>query len=256
VTAREGKGELPGSARILLTRSSEGAYIPAVVRGFRAHRAVRNFLSGDSATGCATRRSGARPVCVLRESANLARIGEAEFMPKTFPAYVRWGVGNDPAVELMSRGLTSRTLAMRVATKWLSENKPSGNIISWLRALSIIQWQELLLVSITEVRLLLEFYRDQMGGVAVDLINNSTASLLVDSFVSEFQPTEVSVLSTEKDDITFLEIFASDQLVGRVQSKDQSDVQSILSFGLDFKALFSAKSGLGNLKIDLINPEA
>lgn len=179
--------------------------------------------------------------------------GDMNLFPRFMSAYVRWGVSHPQALELMSKGLSSRTLAMRIANSWVSAGVEQ-NVLDWLRSLGLPDWQNLFSASGTEIKLLLEFCRDKKGGPAADWLLNETTSLKVDTELTELPSSEVS-LSTQDDlELSSVGVWLGPDLVGKVTCRDQNDVQMILSSGLDYSALLSVTSGIGTLRIDLVNP--
>lgn len=182
----------------------------------------------------------------------LADDGETRTLPRALPAYVRWGVSNPAALELMSKGLASRTLAMRIANSWHSENIQLG-VIDWLKILSAKDWQRLFSASSAEVGLLLNFCRNQQSGAAVELMRNGITTITVDTDFPEFSLSPATISSVEDGELTTLGVWVQGQPVGRVQSKDQADINAIQSSGLDTAISFSATSGVGSLQISLSN---
>lgn len=173
---------------------------------------------------------------------------------QSVPAYVRWGVGTVPAVELMSKGLASRTLATRIATAWLSANT-EFNLMSWLRDLSLTEWQERFSASATELRLLLEFCRDQKGGAAAALITKEKALIKVQTELSEFPLSVASLAPIDKSEWSHFGVWVEGVLVGKIGSKDHAEIQAIESSGLAYSAMFSVSSGNGVLQLKQTPPE-
>jgi hypothetical protein len=177
--------------------------------------------------------------------------GETKILPRVLPAYVRWGVGNTAALELMSKGLGSRTLAMRIANSWHLE-KIQLSVIDWLKILSAKDWQRLFSASSAEVGLLLNFCRNQQGGAAVELMRNGITTITVDTDFPDFPVSPATIESLEDGELTTLGVWVQGQPVGRIQSKDQADISTIQSSGLDTAISFSASAGRGKLQIGLI----
>jgi Helicase conserved C-terminal domain len=180
--------------------------------------------------------------------------GFVAVLPGGLPAYVRWGVGNAQAVELMSKGMASRTLAMRIATGW-SRSDAQVDVLTWLRSLNLTQWQQFFSASITELRLLLEFCRDQKGGPAAELLISGTTSISTETHLEELSPSPASIQFINAIELSAFGIWVNDELVGKIAARDQSDIQAIISSGLEYSVAFSVHSGVGTLQFDLVNPE-
>jgi hypothetical protein len=127
--------------------------------------------------------------------------------------------------------------------------------MTWLRHLSLSQWQQLFSASITELRQLLEFCRDQKGGSVAQLLINGKASITADTDLVDLPRSEAALSPTEDDELYSLGIWVNGDLMGKVASRDQADVQAIVSSGLDYSVVFSVNSGVGTLEMELMDPE-
>jgi superfamily II DNA/RNA helicase len=185
----------------------------------------------------------------------LEELGAVNLLPKTIAANVRWGVSNSTALELMVRGIQSRSLALRVARAWQSEER-EGAIHSWIRSMSISDWQRIFEAAPAELRSILEFSRDRRGGVAVDLIAQGIAEFEVASNFTEFAQNEAFLVPVDDSDLPSVDICVGEEVVGRILSRDQADVRNLLSVGLILSIKFSASSGRGLLNLKLVEPEA
>lgn len=184
----------------------------------------------------------------------LTEEGILNLFPKAIPAFIRWGIGNTSAAELISKGLPSRTLAVRITKEYLSAGSQE-DVFTWLQSLNLTQWQQKFSASQTELRLLLDFCRSRKGGAVAELINNGSTSITVDTEISDFESSHVTISPLENTDIATLGIWTGDSLVGRILTKDQYDLQTIFSLGLDYNIDFSVKSGSGSLQINLLTPD-
>jgi hypothetical protein len=179
----------------------------------------------------------------------------ATSLPKTVPANIRWGVANSTALELMIKGIRSRTLALKVAEAWESGER-DDDVRSWIRSMNLAEWQQTFEASPVELRNLLEFSRDQQGGIAVELISQEMAELEVESNVFEFSQSNASLAPIDDSDLSPIGIWVGEELVGHILSRDQADIQSLLNTGLILSVKFSASSGKGFLELGLMDPEA
>ena len=175
-------------------------------------------------------------------------------LPGNVSALIRWGVSNRHAVNLMIGGIRSRRLATKITQIWETEKK-DGDIRIWLRSMNVAQWRDVFEASITELRNLLEFSRDQVKGVAVDLIASESARIDVESTIDNFPESSAKLATIDESALSPIGIWVGDQLVGQVSSKDQVDIQSILNSGLIISLKFSASSGKGSLELQLVDPD-
>jgi hypothetical protein len=179
--------------------------------------------------------------------------GGDTLLPRTVPAHVRWGVGSGAALELMASGISSRTLAARIAAEWQVHER-DGTIRQWIRSMSLAEWQERFTPSIAEIRSLLDYSKDPRGGVAAELITRESVELEVESDVDESAPCDARLAPVGGSGASPVGIWAGEQLVGRVLSRDQIDVQFLLGTGLPLSVKFSASSGAGVLELRLVDP--
>jgi hypothetical protein len=176
-------------------------------------------------------------------------------LPTTVPAYIRWGVNTSVALELMVRGIPSRSLAFRIAEAWRSKEE-TVDVRSWIRSMSLVEWQRTFSASVAELRSLLEFSRDQRGGAAVDLVTRESAKLEVASNYAEYPESDASLKAVEVTELSPIGIWVKDEQVGRIFTRDQADVQSLLDTGLSLSVKFLAALGKGILTLELLDPES
>lgn len=153
----------------------------------------------------------------------------------------------------MIGGIRSRRLATKITQLWEAEKK-EGDIRAWIRSMNIAQWRDVFEASVTELRNLLEFSRDQVKGVAVDLVAHGFARVAVESTVNEFSESSAKLAPVDESELSPIGIWVNEQFVGQVFSKDQVDIQSILNSGLIITIKFSASSGKGSLELQLVDP--
>jgi len=175
-------------------------------------------------------------------------------LPGNVSALVRWGVCNSQAVSLMVGGIRSRRLATKITQIWETEKK-DGDIRTWIRSMNVAKWGDVFEASITELRNLLEFSRDQVKGVAVDLIASESARIDVESTIDNLPESSAKLAPVDESALSTIGIWVGDQLVGQVYSKDQVDIQSILNSGLIVSIKFSASSGKGSLELQIVDPD-
>ena len=185
----------------------------------------------------------------------LEEIGSRTLLPRSISANVRWGIDNPIALELMAKGIQSRSLALRVARVWQSEDREE-RVHSWVRSMSVADWQRAFDASPGELRSILEFSRDRRGGAAVELITQGSTELEVASHYAEYDQTDALLVPVDESELSPVDIRIADQIVGQILGRDQEDVRSLLNTGLIFSVRFSASSGQGLLKLELVEPAA
>jgi hypothetical protein len=171
-------------------------------------------------------------------------------LPRSLPAYLRWGVGNHAALQLMAAGLYSRTLATRAALAWISADAP-GDILDWLRSMDLREWRLDLSASISEIRQLLELVRSRPEGLAYRLITDGSASVKVRPRQFESPAVPVHLRQEEPDQLSTLVVVRGDEVLAEILTQDHSDLQSIMDSGLPVDAYFHSTEGEGILQLTL-----
>src|ERR1043166_3020832 len=162
----------------------------------------------------------------------LANSVTAASIPNGLPAYVRWGVADPGALALMAKGMLSRTLATRISDKWKAV-ETDQDVFSWLRSLTMSDWRILFSATTTELTLLLDFCRNRTGGAAVEFLSVGNASIDVETELDNL-PAQAAVLrAVDESQLSPLGVWVGGDLIGTIVSRDQSDVQAIMSSGLD-----------------------
>lgn len=177
-----------------------------------------------------------------------------EELPQVLPAYIRWGVHQPSALRLMILGIQSRILANKISAVWVTEGR-EGDIQSWIRSMSLEEWQKTFDTSPAELRNILELSRDQASGIAAELLTNGTVELEVISNIGDYDETNTILVPGDPSDLKPIEIMVAGEIVGQVFSCDQSDIRSLISTGLILDVKFSAASGKGHLTLTLLDPE-
>lgn len=180
--------------------------------------------------------------------------GRSDVFPTTIPANIRYGVGNDTALNLMIRGIQSRSLAKRISEVW-SLGVQGLDVMSWIGSLTLSQWTDFFKPSPSEVRNLLEVVRPQNGGVAVKLFKYGETVLSVKSEFNEYPRTSVNIALIEMSDLSSLGIWDGDSLIGKIYSQDQSDIEYLLKLGFLDVIEFSSSSGIGKLSLKFFEIE-
>lgn len=174
-------------------------------------------------------------------------------LPRSIPANIRWGVNNNTALELMIRGISSRSLANRIGMAW-EEAKIDTDVHSWLRSMDIDAWRDIFRASAPELRNLLEFARIRRGGLAADVINRGSKKIEIYALEKEIPLTDASLRLESESDLSPIGVWVNENLVARIASRDQADVSSLVSTGL-ISAQVEIISGKGMLELRLQNIE-
>ena len=175
-------------------------------------------------------------------------------IPEAIPSFLKWGVDNPVAAELMTKGILSRRLAKSISTIW-EANHPADDLYKWIRSMTIAEWKETFAASISELRNLISFSRSRKGGIVAELLGNRSVSFEVQTKTKNLEEVEVYLQPSLKWDEYFIDIFTREEAVGQIFARDYYDLSALLEMGLDLTLTLKVKQGVGLLKIDLSIPD-
>jgi hypothetical protein len=161
-------------------------------------------------------------------------VGE-QALPADLPAYVRWGVGSRPALLLLTGGLRSRQLALRIAAVYEQQVTPLA-VKPWVCRKGISDWQRQFHTSLAELRDLMDFCRERHDDVASRLLAGQTTRLQVDTTLDDHEATPARLRGYDAPGVQPIEILFDDEVVGVVPTRYQSDLQGLLRAGLSLDA--------------------
>jgi hypothetical protein len=153
----------------------------------------------------------------------------------------------------MVGGIRSRRLATVITNTW-EANKVGEDIKSWVCSMTIKQWRDLFGASVIELRNLLQFSRNSVKSVLVDLVKDEHSNIEVESEINDFAETDALLVPEDINDVAPIGIWVKDKLVGHILTKDQTDIQNILTSGLLVSVKFSAAAAKGKITIQMVDP--
>jgi hypothetical protein len=147
--------------------------------------------------------------------------------------FVRYGVDSQLALELMTRGIRSRRLALSVASEARAHEVSLEQLSVWLRAVDPVTWPERFEATATDVLDLLEFARDRSARTLRLLLRGETIRLELSAGVTFVGPAIIRATRSERGH-EFLGLFAEgvDEPVASVPTASQADMRSIIGAGL------------------------
>ncbi len=166
--------------------------------------------------------------------------------PKALPAYIRWGVGNPTALGLMVNGLGSRTLAMRISEEHRSD---LDDLMAWLRSLNMKELRTKFAATPGEIRLLIDFVREQRGGLAAQINEHKVASIKLETNLQELTSSPVTLARGQGDEFSPIRVWLGDRIVGEVSPQYQYDLVMLLNSGLPLETILSVHDGVGALAL-------
>lgn len=184
----------------------------------------------------------------------LAESEDAGTFNTDLPSYIRWGVNSSIAVDLLNRGILSRRLAMRIAEQW-QPVVAIADVYHWIRGMELTKWQQLFEPSTAELRSLLDYSRQRRGGIASELIRKEVAKVEVNTLFESYPETAVLIGPIERTPVSPVGIFHGRDQVGEIRSRDQRDIQDILSLGLALSIHFHAEDNVGEVVIRVTSVE-
>lgn len=184
----------------------------------------------------------------------LAETGEdVTFIPSHLPSYIKYGVSTPSSLELMMRGLQSRTFAMIISRKY-EEIDPSTSIIDWLCSLSMGQWQDLFQASLPQMRDLLNVVQSKRTSIVGRLLNSDTVVIEVGNTNVFLERQIPEFRKTPDDDFSHIEIFASEQHIGTVDSYLCTEINHLLNNEYQMESFIYSEDGNVFLELKLVEP--
>jgi hypothetical protein len=174
--------------------------------------------------------------------------GADPILPRELPGYVRWGVDSDVALKMMMSGLRSRVLARRVAYAF-ADASPGMSVLQWIGYMSVADIIRTFHPNGPELRDLLECVRRRRGNIIYMAASSTNTTIRVQALVENCDPIVVLVRPIAELELSPLGVYAGDDLLGRIQGRDQIDVQVLLHSGVRFGTTFSARQGRGELHL-------
>jgi hypothetical protein len=151
---------------------------------------------------------------------------------RALPMYVRYGVDSMLAVELLTRGVRSRALAVALSRAAAAEETEATAVAEWLGDMSIAEWRDRFDTTAGDVVDLLELTRSGRAGIVRDLLEIGRAGIEEPTAPGE-RPVEIRGLGTA-DRPGPLGIFGpgTDEQAGVVPPRYHADVQALLETGV------------------------
>lgn len=174
--------------------------------------------------------------------------GTESVLPSTIPANVRWGVDSSAAIELMIKGINSRSLALRIARVWQSEER-LGDLRSWICSMSITEWQRVFEASTSDIHDILEYVRNPREGVASRIISEEMVEIEVETVVSNHPITDAKIRINDNNMLSQVEIYIGEYLVGKIPSCYQNEISKLINAGMSLSVSFYAISGKGKIRM-------
>jgi hypothetical protein len=168
-------------------------------------------------------------------------------LPESLPAFVRYGVASDDAVTLIRAGVTSRSLATKVATAFADDaDRGDLSLRGWLCTVDFAVWRERFDATPLDLRLLLEFARPRGTQLAARLLNGEAVTFPVRP-VGEPQPRSEVVLRSLPDEFgpPRVGFWFADELLATVLPDHQTEIDAVRATGIPLRiSLVPASSGL------------
>jgi hypothetical protein len=168
------------------------------------------------------------------------------------PLLLKWGVPDVEAASLLLRGLTSRTLSVRLVREWADDTEKLQDIIDWLRQRGIASLRASIVLGYSETLQVLELVR--VSGLLASVVAGGQAS-----FDVELEPDlEVSrgrIRLVMNDESLGVNIVQGGRSIGRVADSHVSDALSLLDTGLSIDVRLEVESGQGHLVVRLEEPQ-
>jgi hypothetical protein len=183
----------------------------------------------------------------LKESSSLLQF------PNNLSNFIKWGVGNYPALELISNGLAYRVISMKIANTFLSKHL-SISILEWIKGLSINEINFLFSPSKAEISQLLKIYDGIQNSTINKLLESGEIHISIEILKSdiEFNDTIFEFKKVENNSEKLFEIVDQNKgVIGIARSESYYQLEAIISLGLEIKITYISENLEGKLRISL-----
>lgn len=178
---------------------------------------------------------------------------DVAFIPAHLPSYIKYGVSTPSSLELMMRGLQSRILAMIISRKH-EEIAPTTSVLDWLSLLSMSQWQDLFQATLPQMRDLLNVVKSRHTSIVGRLLNSETIVIEVGNIGTFLGRQIPEFRRTSNNDFSHIEIFASEQHIGTIDTYLCIEISYLLSNEYQMDSFIYSENGTVLLELKLVEP--
>jgi hypothetical protein len=171
---------------------------------------------------------------------------EEEALPAELSAYVRWGVDQPAALNLLARGIRSRRLALAISRHW-TDGEQDLDVVAWVRNMEPGEWLERFDASLQEINSLYELSREGQASVVGRLLEGQEVTLLVRSEFEDYAGSAASIRLEGEEAAPRITISVGDEVVATVRSNDELDVRDVLGSGVEVECEFRVHEGRAEL---------
>jgi len=181
-------------------------------------------------------------VVVERANAILAEV-EVEPICPALPLFVRFGVNSSAALQLVTRTVRSRDVAVRVARLAYEAGVEDQGVMEWLDTQPVERWPSLFAARPSDVLDLLDAMSDPRTDSLRLLLDTGEVHLQLNSELPE-GAVEL-VIATRDDDLELVELHAvGGERLSVLPARLQADLRTVLATGIDVEANISRGSTL------------
>jgi hypothetical protein len=157
--------------------------------------------------------------------------------------YVRFGVDSPVALQLITRSLRSRDVAVRVAQTAADADIPDEAVARWLALVPIERWGELFGARPADVLDLLDAISDPQAEILRRLLDGEAVELTVEQALTP-GPVRLAVVRDATDvPLVSLQTLGGDHLA-TVGGQWQTDLRTVLATGVDLVAELTGSTTL------------
>lgn len=150
------------------------------------------------------------------------------------PALIRYGVNDEVALLLTRSGVSSRSLAVEIASEFLGEgNENPEELTAWLCALGIDEWKRRFDPSPLALRELLKFARAETSTLLGDVLDEKIHRIPIELEESLYEDAPVTIRPFETAGGAIrLAVVAQERVVGFVPLSQQHDAERLIELDL------------------------
>lgn len=162
----------------------------------------------------------------------LSRLSLASLCP-LLPAYIRYGVDTEIAVELLAGAVKSRSLAGHLGRIATRDGLDRDSLRTYLNDLGVARWRDELGANRTDVADLLQYVRGEGQDKLAELMKSGSTSASVRLRDGHTGVVGAVVLNQEPGEDALALLDEEGVILGEVAAADQVDVDGVINSGVD-----------------------
>lgn len=154
----------------------------------------------------------------------------------TLPVFVRYGVNTGHGLDLMTRGVHSRSLVHALSAAANAAEVEAAGMRDWISAMTIDEWRDGFDASPIDILELLDYTRNRATGVLRAVLEGSVVDIPVHLTRQATDDGPVTIEFGQGPDPVPINIRRDGETIGTVSTPDYTDIAAVVASGLPVDA--------------------